>query len=161
MNKRHLLTTLALVTACGGGSSQRADTAAADTVLPEPPPAVQPDTQPRIPTVTIATDRKSYRAGDPVELRVVNETGNGYTYNPCTRIVERQTDSTWTAVKEERICTMIAHMLEPNASRVERTELGEELPPGTYRILVRFAPDTPAARARPIDARSEPITVTL
>jgi len=158
MNKR-LLLALAFATACGG-SSQRADTTSADSAEPAPPVA-QPDTQmPKIPTVTIATDRRSYRAGDPVELRVVNETADTFTYNPCMRVVERQSDSTWTEVKEERICTMIAHMLEPNARRTERTELGEDLPPGTYRILLRFTPDTPATRAKAVNARSEPITVT-
>ena len=160
MNSRQLLILLAFVSACGGGPPQQADTASTDSVLPAPAPVVQPDTQPKMPTVTIATDRKSYRAGDPVELRVVNETANSYTYNPCMRVVERQNDSTWTEVKEERICTMIAHVLDANARRVERTELGEELTPGTYRILVRFSLDTPAARAQPVDARSEPITVT-
>ena len=122
---------------------------------------IQPDTPvTRTPTVTIATDRRSYRAGDPVELRVVNETAGSYTYNPCTRIVERQSDSTWTAVKEDRICTMIAHVLEPNATRVERTELGEELKPGTYRLLVQFTRENAGAGAKPLSAYSAPIVVS-
>lgn len=110
-------------------------------------------------TVTIATDRRSYRAGDPVELRIVNETAQGYTYNPCTRVVERQQDSGWTPVQEDRICTMIAHMLEPNATRVERTELGEQLAPGTYRLLVQFTADDARPGAKAVLAYSQPISV--
>ena len=159
MSNRAIALTLVFAASCGG-SPRNADTSAI-TPEPEPAPVIQPDTQvPRTPSVTIATDRTSYRAGDPVELRVVNETGNSYTYNPCTRIVERQSDSTWTAVKEDRICTMIAHLLEPNATRVERTELGEQLTPGTYRLLVQFTRDDASAGAKPVMAYSQPISVS-
>jgi hypothetical protein len=159
MSNRALVLALAFATTCGG-SQPGADTTAT-TPEPEPAPITQPDTQvTRTPTVTIATDRKSYRAGDPVELRVVNGTANSYTYNPCMRIVERQSDSTWSEVKEDRICTMIAHLLEPNANRMERTELGEELKPGTYRLLLRFTNDSPRAGAESVTAYSEPIVVS-
>ena len=159
MSNHALVLALAFATACGA-SQPDVDTSAA-IPEPEPAPITQPDTQvTRTPTVTIATDRKSYRAGDPVELRVVNQTGDSYTYNPCTRVVERQSDSTWSEVKEDRICTMIAHVLEPNGTRVERTELGEELKPGTYRLLVRFTNDSPRAGAGSVTAYSEPIVVS-
>lgn len=151
---------LLVMAACGGGSSRR-DTSSADSMEPEPAPVTQPDTQPtKTPTVTLATDRRSYRAGDPVELRIVNETANTYSYNPCMRVVEQQSAGAWTEVKEDRICTMIAHMLEPNARKVERTELGEQLPPGTYRVAVRFAAEARDARPGAVTAYSEPITVS-
>lgn len=159
MSHRTPVLALAFIVACGGGAQRSADTAS-PAPEPEPAPVVQPDTPvTRTPTVTIATDRRSYRPGDPVELRVVNETSGSYTYNACTRVVERLTDSTWTAVAEDRICTMIAHVLGPNTTRVERTELGEQLRPGTYRLLVRFTSEVASAGARPVLAYSQPISV--
>lgn len=160
MTKRVLFLGLAFVAACGGGTQRSADTVAA-APEPQPAPVTQPDTPvTKVPTVTISTDRRSYRAGDPVELRVVNETAQGYTYNPCTRVIERQRDSTWAAVQEDRICTMIAHVLEPNSTRVERTELGEQLAPGTYRLLVQFTADNARPGATSVRAYSQPISVS-
>jgi hypothetical protein len=161
MKHRSLLLAIVFAAACGG-SSRQTDTVAADTsAAPPPVPTTNIDTQPKMPTVTIATDRRSYRAGDPVELRIVNETANSYSYNPCMRIVERAAEGDrWSEVKEDRICAMIAHMLEPNARRTERTELGEQLLPGTYRIVVRFTPDAAGGRVKPVNASSAPITVT-
>ena len=160
MHNRQLIFTLVLVAACAGGG-RPADTASSDTALPEPPAVTQPDTMPtKVPMVTLETDRRSYRAGDPVELRIVNETSSSYTYNPCTRTVERESGSAWSEVKEDRICTMIAHMLGPDTTRVERTELAEHLTPGTYRIAVRFSNDTPGAKPASVVAYSQPITVT-
>lgn len=160
MSHRTIVLALAFLAACGGGTQRNADTAS-PAPEPEPAPVVQPDTPvTRTPTVTIATDRRSYRPGDPVELRVVNQTAGSYTYNACTRVVERQSDSTWTAVQEDRICTMIAHVLGPNETRVERTELGEQLKPGTYRVLVRFISENASAGARAVLAYSQPISVS-
>ena len=160
MTHRTPIFALAFIVACGGGAPRGADTTS-QAPEPEPAPVVQPDTPvTRTPTVTITTDRRSYRPGDPVELRVVNETAGSYTYNACTRVAERQSDSTWTAVVEDRICTMIAHVLGPNATRVERTELGETLRPGTYRLLVRFTSEDATAGARPVLAYSQPISVS-
>ena len=125
-----------------------------------PAPVVQQDTVVKVPTVLVSTDMKSYRAGDPVQLRIVNETGDSYTYNPCTRTVERLSGTdTWTEVKEDRICTMIAHVLDPNATRTERTELGEQLTPGSYRLVVRFTRDAANKPAQSIAAYTLPITV--
>ena len=103
--------------------------------------------------ITLATDARSYRAGDPVELRIANKTTTRFTYNPCTRRLERQDDEgtdKWTPVKEDRICTMVAHVLEPNASRVAKTELGEELTAGSYRMIVQFIADG-SAKALKVD----------
>lgn len=149
--------------ACGGASSDQDTTPAADTAAPSAPVA-PPDTQPvRLPDVLIATDTRTYRAGDPVELRIINRSTRRFTYNPCTRTLERQDESgtdTWAEVKEDRMCTMIAHVLEPNSKRTEQTELGEGLAPGRYRMLVRFANDVPAAKSANVSAYTMPFTLT-
>jgi hypothetical protein len=148
--------------ACGGPSADQNATPTPDTT--PPPPASRPDTLP-VPhmDISIATDTRTYRAGDPVELRIINGSSRRFTYNPCTRTLEREDDAgadKWSAVKEDRMCTMIAHVLDPNATRNERTELGEDLAPGTYRMLVAFASDNPADSAARVTAYTRPFTVT-
>lgn len=113
--------------------------------------------------ITVSTDTRTYRPGDPVELRIKNGEAGSYTFNPCTRTLERENEDavgSWSQVKEDRMCTMIAHVLEPNSSRVERTELGEELQPGRYRMLLRFSSAAPAAKASHVTAYTQPFTVT-
>jgi hypothetical protein len=114
-------------------------------------------------SITVATDTRTYRPGDPVELRIRNGESGSYTFNPCTRTLEREQEGaagSWAEVKEDRMCAMIAHVLDPNSSRVERTELGEELPPGRYRMLLRFSSAAPAARASHVTVYTQPFTVT-
>lgn len=158
-----LLLALGLAGACGGASSDHDTTPAPDTTAPHVE-APRPDSQPTRPAdVTVTTDTRSYRAGDPVELRIVSHSASRFTYNPCTRTLEREDDGvadSWTEVKEERMCTMVAHVLDPDSTRIERTELGEELGPGRYRMLVRFASDKPAPRAVSVTAYTMPFTVT-
>ena len=153
---------LVILIACGGDPARRPDVSGADSVAPVPDSTMKRDTQSKAPEpVRIATDLRSYRAGDPVELRITNTTATTYTFNPCMRVIQQQTGdaASWAEIKEERICTMIAHMLEPNATRSERTELGEALKPGTYRLMIRFTPDSPGARGS-VAAYTAPITVT-
>jgi hypothetical protein len=168
MRKLLILACLGQLGACGGASSDQNTTPAPDTVVPAAP-AVRPDTQPMPqPDVTIATDTRSYRAGDPVALKITNSSTRRFTYNPCTRTLEREDDGVagkWAEVKEDRMCTMIAHVLDPNSTRNEQTELGEELAPGRYRMLVRFANDSPSRARKATDAvsvtaYSAPFTVT-
>ena len=155
MTKRTLfLLALLSQAGCGGGSSQQDATPSADTTPAAPSSASQMDSTSRTSDITITTDTRTYRPGDPVELRIASKSATRFTYNPCTRLLEREDEEgvdKWTPVKEERMCTMVAHVLEPNASRVEKTELGEDLPPGSYRIIVRFISDTPAAKATQMD----------
>ncbi len=158
-----VLVALAQLGACGGASSDENNAPAPDTAIPATP-LTQPDTQPMPQSdVTIATDTRTYRAGDPVELKIINASTRRFTFNPCTRTLEREDDAVadkWTEVKEDRMCTMIAHVLDPNATRNERTELGEELGPGRYRMLVHFASDDSAAKAVTVTAYTRPFTVT-
>lgn len=163
MRTRVILALLCELGACGGASSDQNATPAPDTATPAAP-AAQPTTQPMAEVdVTIATDTRSYRAGDPVELRITNKSSRRYTFNPCMRALEREDDSgadKWTEVKEDRMCTMIAHVLEPNSTRNERTELGEEIGPGRYRMVLRFANDAPAAKPQSLTLYTMPFSVT-
>ena len=153
---------LALLWACGGSPPRETESQAPDSATPAPPPAADTTPMP-LSAITVSTDTRTYRPGDPVELRIRNSDSGSYTFNPCTRTLEREQDEVadqWTEVKEERMCTMIAHVLDPNSSRVERTELGEELSPGRYRMLLRFSSAAPAARASQVTAYTQPFTVT-
>lgn len=92
-------------------------------------------------------------------LTLVNPTGNSYAYNPCTRLLEREVGGAWVERRENRICTMIAHILSPRTSRSEKTELSSGLEPGRYRVVLLLTVEgsgTPARSARV----SAPITVT-
>jgi hypothetical protein len=155
---------LSLACACYRGASNE-DTARADTTPATPsapsqpaPAADSPRAAPAAPApITLRTDRETYRSEATVTLTITNASDKRYTFNPCTRIVERETGGSWTEVREERMCTMIAHLLEPRATRTEKTELGT-LAPGRYRLVVAFSEDTPAGGA--VRALSAPITVT-
>jgi hypothetical protein len=149
--------------ACGQTAGDQNTTPAPDTAA-APAPATRPDSQPApLMDVTITTDTRTYRPGDPVELRITNSSARRFTFNPCTRTLEREDEAgvdRWSVVKEDRMCTMIAHVLDPNSTRNERTELGEELGPGTYRMVVAFASDSPAPNAVRVTAYTQPFTVT-
>lgn len=154
---------LALLWSCGGSPPREVESQAPDTATPAPPPASADTTPMTSASITVATDTRTYRPGDPVELRIRNSDSRSYTFNPCTRTLEREKEDaadSWGEVKEERMCAMIAYVLEPNSSRVERTELGEELPPGRYRMLLRFSSAAPAAKATNVTAYTQPFTVT-
>jgi hypothetical protein len=94
-----------------------------------------------------------------MELTLVNPTNNTYTYNPCTRLLEREVSGRWTQLEEMRICTMIAHILAPRSRRAERTELSKGLEPGSYRVILVLSvsgPGTPGSSGVRVSA---PITV--
>lgn len=153
---------LALLCACGGSAPREAETEVPDTATPSPAPVVDATPKPSA-AVTVVTDTRTYRPGDPVELRITNGTAGSFTFNPCTRTIERENENavdSWSEVKEERMCAMIAHVLDANSTRVERTELGEEMQPGRYRMLLRFSSAGPAARASHVTAYTQPFTVT-
>ena len=136
--------------ACGQTAGDQNTTPAPDTAA-APAPATRPDSQPApLMDVTITTDTRTYRPGDPVELRITNSSARRFTFNPCTRTLEREDEAgvdRWSVVKEDRMCTMIAHVLEAKSTRTEKTELSEGLAPGRYRVVVVFTEDDPAAGA--------------
>jgi hypothetical protein len=139
----------------------RADSAVVSApAVHDPTPRSDTGNVPAGGSLQLRTDKDSYRAGESMTLTFVNPTPNRYTYNPCTRTLEREVGSTWREIQEMRMCTMIAHILEPRSSRVERTELTEGLEPGRYRVIVALTEESTSTPSRSVRATSAPITVT-
>ncbi|MGH7720337.1 MAG: hypothetical protein ACREON_16020, partial [Gemmatimonadaceae bacterium] len=64
----------------------------------------------------------------------------------------------WSAVDEsQRICTMEAWILEPNATRTAETELPSSLRAGRYRLVIAFTVE--GASGGRVRAASAPIQV--
>ena len=111
--------------------------------------------------ISIRTDRTSYRATDPVTLTIVNGTGRQYFYNPCTRVLERDNAGSWAEVREDRMCTMMAHLLDARETATDTTDLGEGLRDGRYRMVLRFTEEaTDSQQARSVRAVTAPFTVS-
>ncbi|HYC53051.1 MAG TPA: immunoglobulin-like domain-containing protein [Gemmatimonadaceae bacterium] len=157
--------------ACYRGSSAADSTSTTTNASPppaagtsgssSPAPVPAPPDSVTTTSITLRTDRTSYRASDPVTLSIVNGSDSKFYFNPCTRVLERETAGAWTEVREQRMCTMIAHVLDAKATRTEQTELGEGLQPGRYRMIVHFTEEPPSGgQGRAVRAVTAPITVT-
>lgn len=154
-----------LLAACYG-SGGSADTTRVDSAVVSAP-AVH-DSTPRTDTGTVSaggelelrTDKSSYRAGDQIALTLVNPTSSSYAYNPCTRLIEREVGGSWVEIREDRICTMIAHILAPRSRRSEKTELTAGLEAGRYRVILALTVEGSGTPSRSVRV-SAPITVTL
>jgi hypothetical protein len=111
-------------------------------------------------SVLLRTDKAQYRAGEKVTLTFENKSGSKYTFNPCSRSLEREQNGSWVAVPDPgRMCTMEAWVLDAHGTRSGDTELDSPLDAGRYRIVVRMSPDAPNATSA-ISAVSDPITVS-
>jgi hypothetical protein len=111
--------------------------------------------------VQLRTDKAQYRAGDRVTLTLANRTGSTFAFNPCTRTIENQSGTAWTAVAEEgRMCTMEAWMLEPNQTRTADTELPSTLRPGPHRVIVELTREGAAAGATAATAAPDRVRAT-
>lgn len=134
-------------------SARPSDTASASRASQDPLPDER--------LVELSTDKPEYRAGDPLHLTLANPTDEMYSYNFCTRIVERESNGSWSRVNEDgRMCTMEASQLGPNASRSGKTELPEAIPSGRYRVLVSLMPEkNQPPPAEYVLATSAPITI--
>jgi Big-like domain-containing protein len=142
----------------GGGPS--------DTVKPSQPsdsgaPSPLSNTV-RADSVVLRTDKTQYRAGEKITLTFENKSASSYTFNPCTRSVERESGGSWVTVPEEnRVCTMEAWVLDPHGTRTGPTELPATMAPGRYRVVVRMTMESsPGGTASAVSAISDPITVT-
>lgn len=115
----------------------------------------------RTDSVVLRTDKAQYRAGESMALTFENRSAARYTFNPCSRTIERTEGSGWTAVDEPgRVCTMEAWILDAHATRSGSTELPSTLPPGRYRVVVRMTMDREGATASAVNAVSDPIAVS-
>ena len=123
-------------------------------------PAQAPGTASAGAPIEIRTDRTAYRAGDPLELTVLNRRRDTLAFNPCTRTLEREQNGGWEPLEEpDRICTMEAWILGPGETRSGRTELPSEVSPGRYRVVLAFTPEGGAGVGHRLTARSAPVTV--
>jgi len=109
--------------------------------------------------IELRTDRASYRAGASAMLTIVNHTKREWSFNPCTRTLERESGTGWQVVPEGRMCTMEAWILGPDATRTAPTSFGGSLEAGRYRLVIAFssasAPGSGSTRAT-----SAPVTIT-
>jgi hypothetical protein len=126
-------------------------------VAPGPvPPAATVDSSVAI---ELRTDRASYRAGDNATLTIVNHTKREWTFNPCTRTLERESGTAWQVVPEGRMCTMEAWIIGPGATRSAPTSFGGSLEAGRYRLVIAFA-SASAPAGGGVRATSAPVTIT-
>ena len=110
--------------------------------------------------VELRTDRTRYVPGDAVSVTLVNHSSDTYTFNPCTRTLERETSGGWTSISEpQRVCTMQAYILEPRQTRTETTELPDTLAPGRYRMVISLTREGVAAGSEPVRAVSGVLSV--
>lgn len=108
----------------------------------------------------VATDRTSYRAGDPLTLTVHNGLADSIAFNPCTRTLEREEAGHWRAVSEpQRICTMEAWLLAPGERRAGPTDLPADLATGRYRAVLAFTVESANPSAGRREARTSPFAV--
>jgi hypothetical protein len=99
-------------------------------------------------SVELRTDKASYRRTDQMTMTLTNRTASRYVFNPCTRLLERQTASGWAAEREDRVCTLEGWILDPNGTRTAKTEFSETLPVGTYRAVIALTREDGAGDTR-------------
>ena len=109
--------------------------------------------------IELRTDRSSYRAGASAMLTIVNHTKREWTFNPCTRTLERESGTGWQVVPEGRMCTMEAWILGPEATRTAPTSFGGSLEAGRYRLVIAFA-SAATSGGGSTRATSDPVTIT-
>lgn len=98
-------------------------------------------------SVELRVDRNSYSATDTLHLTIANHSRGTYSFNPCTRMVERQTSSGWESLAEpDRICTMEAWLLAPDSTRTATTTLPHAIAPGTYRLALSLTREGESGR---------------
>jgi len=155
-----LVVAIVTVVACqsgprgGSGDSTPKTPSVVDTSRASPSGVARTD------SVVLRTDKTQYRAGEKVTLTFENRSAASYTFNPCSRTLEREEGSAWVAFQEEgRMCTMEAWILDPHATRAGPTELPASITPGRYRIVVRMTVEGGAAPVSAVAAITDAITV--
>ncbi len=157
---RTIVALAVIASACVKQPARSADSANGAAETPSPPmgapPATRSDsTRP----IELRTDRTTYRAGDQVTMTIVNHTSQGWAFNPCTRIIERNNGGRWEATPDARRCTMIAWILKGGETRTATTNFDSSLNAGSYRLVIGFSPDGPS-QAQQTTAASAPVTIT-
>ena len=143
-------------TQAGGPSDSAKPPERADSTAPS-----SATTTARADSVVLRTDKAQYRAGEKITLTFENRSASSYTFNPCTRSIERESGGSWTTVPEEnRMCTMEAWILDAHGTRSGATELPATMAAGRYRVVVRMTMETSPGTASAVSAISDPISVS-
>jgi hypothetical protein len=92
-------------------------------------------------SVSLSTERKQYRAGQTVGLRLHNGSVQKLGYSLCYTALERGTPDGWQAVKDQGVlnpvCLDLLEVLAPLRSANDTASLQPSLPPGRYRFSTR------------------------
>lgn len=98
-------------------------------------------------------------AGASLPLELVNASESTLGYNLCTNgRLERLRAGQWVLVDvSERVCTLDLRILAANTRRDEGYRLPTTLEAGTYRLVVKFTPESAGARA--VSALTVPFTL--
>lgn len=150
-----LVAPLTVLWSCGGSRSGPAAAAGAGSAVAGA--SVAADSAGGI---ALNTDQSRYRPGARVILSLINRTGFSYTFNPCTRVLEREVDGAWQAVEEPaRACTMEASVVTPGTGRGAATDLPATLVAGRYRLVIALTREGGKVPAERLQAVSAPIAV--
>jgi Big-like domain-containing protein len=144
-----------------GGSTSDSTTPSSSSATPAPSSTSPTPSPTRADSIVLRTDKAQYHAGETMTLTFENKSGASYTFNPCTRTIERESGGGWTPMPDEgRMCTMQAFILAPHATQTGTTELPSPLAAGRYRVAVRMTLDQATGQpSKPLYAVSDPITV--
>jgi hypothetical protein len=108
-----------------------------------------------------STDVSLRAAADPgraggITLTLHNDSNQSIGYNLCSSSLEQRSGESWTAVREDRACTMELRTLEPGAQTTESMML----PPGTSSGEFRYTTSIEFMEAgERVTVSSNPITV--
>ena len=98
-------------------------------------------------------------AGAILPLELINSSSATLGYNLCTNgRLERLLGGQWALVDmSERVCTLELRILAATTRRDEGYRLPTTLQAGTYRLVVKFTPESAGARA--VNASTVPFTL--
>lgn len=106
--------------------------------------------------VRLLVARPTVAAGDTVTITLENGSRDSIGYNLCTSGLERRSGGGWSAVPNDRMCTMELRTLAPEARATYPLDIPSDLAPGEYRVVTGV--ERLAARER-LEVTSEPFTV--
>ena len=163
MHPLRLLSLATFVCACGPSASpaERAPVPKASSTVTDSTSqaATSAATPAASPDIELRLERTHYRRDEHVKGTLVNHTGETYSFNPCTRTIERKSGDSWVAVPEgQRMCTMIARLLMPNASDPVEFTLSDSLS-GTVRAVITFGRERAPMGSPAVKAESQPFTI--
>lgn len=108
--------------------------------------------------VTATAITAEARPAGVVEVRFENTGALGYSFNPCTRLVEREEGEGWVALPPElRLCAAVVVELDAGATILDGADVPADAAPGRYRFVFPMLEDV--AGGRSVSIRSTPFSV--